>query len=218
MCNESNPARAALLIDGDNISATHAAQLLAAAPDAAVARVYADPTHQKGWATQSAFELRGVEQGKNAADILLVIEAMELALAGGVTRMTIASSDADFRSLALRLRAMGCIVTGCGTLGTPESFRKACTRFVYLVDLGPVVPTEAPPPGSNEFNALLGLLIREAGPDGMRLSDLGTYMLRHHAVTKSMLPQGGWHLYLEAQGGLFSINNADGPARVATSS
>ncbi len=214
MFHESTPARTALLIDGDNINAKHAEAILAEAPGTSVARVYADPTHKKGWAAHPGLELRAADQGKNAADMLLAIDAMELALAGGVTRLTLASSDADYRPLALRLRALGCTVTGCGTSKTPESFRQACTRFVMLGVPVPDRPTELPPPGTPAFNDHLHALIRKSGSEGMRLADLGTHMVRHHAVTKAKLPQGGWHLYLEAQGNLFRIDNTHGPARV----
>ena len=42
--------------------------------------------------------------GKNASDLLLALDAVELALRGDVDHFVIASSDGDFSHLALRLR------------------------------------------------------------------------------------------------------------------
>ncbi|MBX9460352.1 MAG: NYN domain-containing protein [Brevundimonas sp.] len=45
------------------------------------------------------------------------------------------SSDADFTRLASRIREEGVDVYGFGERKTPESFRQACTRFIYTENL-----------------------------------------------------------------------------------
>jgi OST-HTH/LOTUS domain/NYN domain len=45
------------------------------------------------------------------------------------------SSDSDFTRLAARIREQGVDVFGFGEQKTPESFRQACRRFVYIENL-----------------------------------------------------------------------------------
>ena len=45
------------------------------------------------------------------------------------------SSDSDFTRLASRIREEGISVYGFGERKTPESFRQACTRFIYTENL-----------------------------------------------------------------------------------
>ncbi len=74
--------------------------------------------------------------GKNSTDSALIIDAMDLLYSGNVDAFAIVSSDSDFTSLATRLRESGKTVYGLGRRKTPESFRKACDRFIYLEVLG----------------------------------------------------------------------------------
>ncbi|XZQ28139.1 NYN domain-containing protein [Rhodobacter capsulatus] len=90
------------------------------------------------------FRLMHAGTGKNASDLLLALDAMELALREGVTRFVIASSDRDFSHLAQRLREYGRQVTGIGETKTPQIFRDACETFLTLPL--PPVPKDAPQP------------------------------------------------------------------------
>ena len=73
--------------------------------------------------------------GKNASDITLVIEAMDLLHTGLYDGFCLVSSDSDFTRLASRLREQGVAVYGFGERKTPESFRQACSRFIYTENL-----------------------------------------------------------------------------------
>jgi hypothetical protein len=75
-------------------------------------------------------------QGKNSTDTLLIIDAMDLLYTGNLDGFAIVSSDSDFTSLATRLREAGKSVYGLGQRKTPEAFRTACTRFIFLEVLG----------------------------------------------------------------------------------
>ena len=75
--------------------------------------------------------------GKNASDITLVIDAMDLLHSGRFDRFCLVSSDSDFTRLAARIREHGIDVFGFGEQKTPESFRQACRRFVYTENLLP---------------------------------------------------------------------------------
>jgi uncharacterized LabA/DUF88 family protein len=75
--------------------------------------------------------------GKNASDIALVIDAMDLLHSGRFDGFCLVSSDSDFTRLAARIREQGTDVYGFGQQKTPESFRQACRRFIYTENLMP---------------------------------------------------------------------------------
>ena len=80
-------------------------------------------------------------KGKNASDIALVIDAMDLLHSGRFDGFCLVSSDSDFTRLASRLREQGADVYGFGAQKTPESFRQACRRFIYTENLLPEAAT-----------------------------------------------------------------------------
>ena len=71
----------------------------------------------------------GAARGKNAADIALAIDAMDLMHREGLDGICLMSSDRDFTRLARRLREGGFAVFGFGESKTPQAFRAACHRF-----------------------------------------------------------------------------------------
>jgi hypothetical protein len=81
--------------------------------------------------------------GKNASDIALVIDAMDLLHSGRFDGFCLVSSDSDFTRLASRLREEGADVYGFGARKTPESFRQACRRFIYTENLLPDAPASS---------------------------------------------------------------------------
>jgi len=76
-----------------------------------------------------------VSKGKNASDIALAVEAMEILHRDHPDAFGIVSSDADFTPLVMHLRARGAAVYGFGEAKTPEPFRSACSRFLLLETL-----------------------------------------------------------------------------------
>ena len=73
--------------------------------------------------------------GKNSSDIALVIDAMDLLHTGRFDGFVLVSSDSDFTRLASRVREQGLDVFGIGQEQTPEAFRKACKRFIFIENL-----------------------------------------------------------------------------------
>lgn len=139
--------RIALLIDADNVSHGKIAAMLAELSKYGVAnirRAYGDWTSpgMKGWTARlHEHAIRPIQQfsyskGKNATDIALVIDAMELLYTQKLDAFCIASSDADFTPLVMQLRANGHDVYGFGERKTPDPFVNACTTFLYLDRLG----------------------------------------------------------------------------------
>jgi uncharacterized LabA/DUF88 family protein len=148
MISETRSPRLAVLIDADNASAKIADGLfeeIAKIGEASVRRIYGDFSNprSKGWADiLSKHAIIPQQQfayttGKNASDITLVIDAMDLLHSGRFDGFCLVSSDSDFTRLAARIREEGADVFGFGEQKTPESFRQACRRFVYIENLLP---------------------------------------------------------------------------------
>ena len=149
--SEPRSPRLAVLIDADNASAKIADGLfeeIAKIGEASVRRIYGDfsSSRSKAWAdVLSKHAIIPQQQfayttGKNASDITLVIDAMDLLHSGRFDGFCLVSSDSDFTRLAARIREQGIDVFGFGEQKTPESFRQACRRFVYTENLLPSAP------------------------------------------------------------------------------
>ena len=70
--------------------------------------------------------------GKNATDMALVIDTLDLLHSGIYDAFVIVASDSDYTPLAIKLHESGVYVMGVGEKKTPEPFRNACDEFVYL--------------------------------------------------------------------------------------
>ena len=81
--------------------------------------------------------------GKNATDMALVIDTIELLYSNIYDAFVIVSSDSDYTPLAIKLHESGVYVMGVGEKKTPESFRNACDEFLFLENISPA--TEAEP-------------------------------------------------------------------------
>lgn len=146
--DQSNPSgrHIALLIDADNVSSAKLPLILAELAKygtANVRRAYGDWTAPtlKGWTARlHEYAIRPIQQfnyskGKNATDMALVIDALELLYTQKLAAFCIASSDADFTPLVMHLRAAGLDVYGFGDRKTPDPFVNACTTFLFLDSL-----------------------------------------------------------------------------------
>jgi uncharacterized LabA/DUF88 family protein len=143
--------RFAVLIDAENTSPQIASGLFEQAAkfgEASVRRIYGDfsGTKLKSWSdilqthAIDPYQQFSYTKGKNASDIALVIDAMDLLHSGRFDGFCLVSSDSDFTRLASRLREQGADVYGFGKQKTPESFRQACRRFIYTENLLPQMP------------------------------------------------------------------------------
>ena len=153
MADDKAP-RLAVLIDAENASARIAEALfseIATLGEASARRIYGDFASPQiaGWTRVLArFAIQPQQnfantKGKNSGDIALVIDAMDLLHSGRFDGFCLVSSDADFTRLAARIREEGVDVYGFGEQKTPESFRQACTRFIYTENLIAPVPVDA---------------------------------------------------------------------------
>ena len=139
--------RIALLIDADNAPASKIDVILAELAKVGVVnirRAYGNWKKDglKGWeAVLHEYAIRPIQQfdyskGKNATDIGMVIDAMDLLYTDQPEAFGIVSSDSDFTPLVMHLKAKGAQVFGFGAKKTPMPFANACSRFLYLENLG----------------------------------------------------------------------------------
>lgn len=136
----------AVLIDADNVPAKYAGAILEEIKrigEPALRRVYGDWSSGRlnAWAKtiQSlglvAHQETANTTGKNASDIGLVIDAMDILHGGRFDGFVLVSSDSDFTALANRLREDGLMVMGIGEDKAPESLRNVCNRFILIENL-----------------------------------------------------------------------------------
>ncbi len=139
--------RIALLIDADNAPASKIDEILVEVAGYGVAnvrRAYGDWKNPrlKGWeSVLHEFAIRPIQQfayskGKNASDMAMVVDGMDLLYARNLDAFAIVSSDADFTPLVMRLLTDGLKVYGFGEQKTPLAFVNACSKFIYLEALG----------------------------------------------------------------------------------
>ena len=133
----------ALFIDADNISAKFGRQIietLESRGEIFIRRIYGN------WEKNSLhswndcilnFSFRAVQQpdyvtGKNATDMSLAIDAMDILYGGKAEIFALVSNDSDFTPLAIRLREGGMKIIGIGNAHASNSFRFACDEFIDL--------------------------------------------------------------------------------------
>ena len=151
---DSPSSRLAVLIDADNAQAAFIDDLLAEVAKygvATVKRIYGDWTSPQLGRWKDVLHLHAINpvqqfaytKGKNATDSAMIIDAMDLLYTGRFDGFCLVTSDSDFTRLASRLRESGVTVFGFGERKTPESFRSACDKFIYVDVLRPADDEEA---------------------------------------------------------------------------
>ena len=153
--------RVALLIDADNSPASKIGLILnelSTFGETNVRRAYGNwkKNELKGWEEQlHEHAIRPMQQfdyskGKNASDMAMVIDALDLLYTDKPDAFGIVSSDSDFTPLVMHLRAKGAAVYGFGARKTPEPFVNACSRFLFLDDLRPAAAESDADSGDND--------------------------------------------------------------------
>ena len=136
----------ALLIDADNTTPRGIDPVLTALAQLGqvnIRRAYgnwAKPALQKWAGLTNRFGIRPHQQfdltkGKNATDMAMTIDAIDLLYQGKVDGFGIMSSDSDFTPLVTRLRQDGLTVYGFGDAKAPEAFQNACSRWIDIEQL-----------------------------------------------------------------------------------
>ncbi|MFC6706677.1 NYN domain-containing protein [Flexivirga alba] len=195
---------AALLIDADNAALGSLDQVLAALADhgeLAVRRAYGNwfKSALKAWDPElNRRGIRPVQQsdpvkGKNATDLALVIDAVDLHHTIRPDVYALVSSDSDYAPLAHFLRERGATVIGFGRANTAQSFRVACTVFVPIDD-APAGRSKPEPKRQPTLPELLeGAIARNADKQGWaRVGAVANHMRQHHGQSAKDHGKATW--------------------------
>ncbi|WP_193337172.1 NYN domain-containing protein [Devosia beringensis] len=147
--------RLAIFIDGDSVAPKEAKKVLddlSSQGRLCVLRAYGNYTGRaaEGWTRLIrhrgivARHMPSIVPGKNAADIALAIDAVELLLTRNIDTYVLVVSDADFTPLVRRLGESGKDVIVYGNRSTPEALRRACAAFHDIASLAPPAAPKAP--------------------------------------------------------------------------
>ena len=130
-------------------------------------------------------------KGKNASDIGLVIDAMDILHTGTFDGFVLVSSDSDFTALANRIREDGKDVFGIGEGKAPESLRNVCDRFILIENIVDepepakrgVPPTAVKPSAKTAVIEAVPLILKamdkiEQEEEWYTLGQLGQYIVR----------------------------------------
>jgi hypothetical protein len=200
----------ALLIDADNAALGSLVQVLAALADygdLTVRRAYGNwfKSALKAW--DSELNRRGIRpvqqsdpvRGKNATDLALVIDAVDLHHTIRPDVFALVSSDSDYAPLAHFLRERGAKVIGFGRANTAESFRAACTIFVPITGAPGGEPKPEPKRGRTLTELLTGAIARNADKQGWaRVSAVANHMRQHHGQSAKDHGKATWTKVLKA--------------------
>lgn len=190
--------RVAILVDGDNVPHSALAGIEANAAtlgNPILRRVYGDMALHKDWAADTDYLTIHctTTAGKNRADILLVIGALDIAHRGLATHFLIMSDDRDFGPLVAHLSEIGMRVEWAGK---PKPVPK---------------PIAAPPPGVKP-KALTDVNLRlrkilEPTPTGLSLQAIGSQM-KDYGTVKAQTKKLTWRAYLKSKPDLYTLNGA----------
>ncbi|MEL6801851.1 MAG: NYN domain-containing protein [Pseudomonadota bacterium] len=189
----------AVLIDADNIPAKYAGAILkeiTSLGEPALRRVYGDWSSGRlaNWSKTVrdlglvAHQESANTVGKNASDIGLVIDAMDILHTGRFDGFVLVSSDSDFTALANRVREQGMDVIGIGERKAPESLRNVCNRFILIENImdepeqaparGEPAPRSKKQPPSDAIPLILKAMDKiEQDDEWYALGQLGQYII-----------------------------------------
>lgn len=189
----------AVLIDADNASYRKIPLILQEVAKygiASVKKVYGD------WSKENLGSWREVllphaitpvqqfayTNGKDATDMVMIIDAMDLLYSKSLDGFCLVTSDSDFTPLASRIRESGLMVYGFGEQNkTPQAFISACDKFIYVENLEKIEKSDSSQQISTsslvEIDAQIIQLIHKAIKDTAdeggwsNLADLGKHLV-----------------------------------------
>lgn len=195
--------RLAVLIDAENVPAKHVVEIfeeVATLGEASLRRIYGDFSGDtpQGWSAEKLAKYAIVPHQqfanttrKNAGDIALVIDAMDILHSGRFDGFVLVSSDSDFTRLASRIREQGLSVFGIGEEKAPWAFKAACNRYISIENIKKDEPQAAsdtkgknlaPIKEINHASQLIrNVVLKSAEPDGWaELGWLGNQLLKNY--------------------------------------
>jgi uncharacterized protein (TIGR00288 family) len=136
----------ALFIDADNISYNAVGGILSELSKYGIVNIrqaYANWTKEnlKNWESiLLEYAIKPIQQfdytkNKNATDILMTIDAMDMLHTKKIDAFAFATSDSDFTPVVMRVQQEGIKVFGFGEKKTPQAFMAACSQFIFTEKL-----------------------------------------------------------------------------------
>jgi uncharacterized protein (TIGR00288 family) len=216
----------ALLIDCENASADSIHSVVSELLSRGIVnirRAYGNWKLLPSWESKlRSYAIQPIQQfaytpGKNAADMSMTVDAMELLFTEKVDVFALMTSDSDFTPLAMKLQAKGKHVIGFGRSTTPESFRMACTAFIFtdtstaaLQESGTTSVLQVAEPGAqrtrNELrgdtqlmNALRAAVDATAGEDGWApMPSIGQHITQNAKLYSKSYGYARWPVLIRA--------------------
>ena len=145
---ENHQKNIAILIDCDNVSAKYCEDIfndISKYGTVNIRRAYGNWKDKRilGWENLlQQYNIQPIQQfaytqGKNATDIAMIIDIMDLLYTKDVTGVALVTSDSDFTPIVTRILSNGLTVYGYGEEKTPSAFTNACSQFIYVENLSP---------------------------------------------------------------------------------
>lgn len=144
----------AMFIDCDNVSAKYIESIfddLSQYGTVNIRRAYGDWKDKKlfGWENiLQDYNIKPIQQfaytkGKNATDIAMIIDIMDILYTKELEAIVLITSDSDFTPIVTRILSDGLTVYGYGEEKTPMAFVNACSQFIYVEKLSGLVDNES---------------------------------------------------------------------------
>lgn len=136
----------AMLIDCDNVSAKYIDSILDDLSQHGLVNIrnaygnWKDPKLKRWELILQDYSITPIQQfsytsGKNATDIAMVIDTMDLLYTKDLSAIALITSDSDFTPVVTRIKSDGLTVYGYGEEKTPSAFVNACSQFIYVEKL-----------------------------------------------------------------------------------
>ena len=196
--NKINEQKIALFIDCDIISYNSIEQIINELSNYGVTYIknaygnWKNPL-MKGWQEQlQQFAIKPIQQfaytkQKNATDMAMVIDIMDLLYENKIDAFAIATSDSDFTPIVMRILREGLDVYGFGEEKTPDALIKACTRFIYTdtKSIKELTEKQSVKIIDSELITLLSTAIDEVSEDNnwANIASVGKYMSRRSSFS-----------------------------------
>ncbi len=143
---EQNQNNIAMFIDCDNVSSKYIESIfddLSQYGTVNIRRAYGDWKDKKlyGWENiLQDYNIKPIQQfaytkGKNATDIAMIIDIMDILYTKELEAIVLITSDSDFTPIVTRILSDGLSVYGYGESKTPMAFVNACSQFIYVEKL-----------------------------------------------------------------------------------
>lgn len=194
----------ALFIDADNAPASKFEEVLSEVAKYGVVTIrkaygnWKNPSIRPWEDLLHEYAIQPIQQydltkGKNASDIALVIDAMDVMYTKDIDVMCFVSSDCDFTPMVTRALAEGKVVLGFGERKAPTPFVNACSKFLFLDDKPKENGSAQTEPKNIKSDTKLSNLLRQAigateddngwaglGPVGSHISNKTSFDTRNY--------------------------------------